>query len=66
MARDRHVSQEDHATSTPRDVARDGESKHGHGRDMRGRAYTCPWWVGEVLFAMAYIEGHKLCLTLTK
>jgi hypothetical protein len=37
-------------------------SKLGYWRGLRGRRYKCPCWVDEMVFAMAYKEGHRVYL----
>ena len=37
-------------------------SRLGYWRGLRGRRYKCPCWVDEMVFAMAYKEGHRVYL----
>jgi hypothetical protein len=32
--------------------------KLGYGRGKEGRAYSCPWWVDETVYALAYMQGQ--------
>jgi hypothetical protein len=31
--------------------------KLGHGHAKKGRSYSCPWWVDEFVYALAFLQG---------
>jgi hypothetical protein len=33
--------------------------KLGYGRGKERRAYSCPWWVDKVVYALAYMQGKE-------
>jgi hypothetical protein len=33
--------------------------KIGYGRGKAGRVYSCPWWVDETVYALAYMQGKE-------
>jgi len=37
-------------------------SRLGYWRGLRGGRYRCPSWADEMVFAMAYKEGHRVYL----
>jgi hypothetical protein len=37
--------------------------KLGYGRGKEGRAYSCPWWVDEVVYALAYMQRKGVEIT---